>query len=88
MADTDRIAQMAREAGFDPFDMKESPRAALTNFARFARLVAEDCAKVCEARISPQRIRQLGVDGWPVDEIRALTVGVEGDAEAIRARYK
>jgi len=98
MTDTDRIAQMAREAHdagakaggwvrqwdhMAPSQRKEWEAVALA----VARLVAEDCAKVCEARISPKRIKQLVFNGWSVDEARALTVGVEGDVEAIRARY-
>lgn len=91
MTDTDRIAQMAREAGFavaSMDDVRYDPYATSEILlARFARLVAEDCAKVCEGRITPERITRLDADGWSVAETNALATGLEGAAQAIRARY-
>jgi len=43
MTDTDRIARMARESGLLPCNEVYTD-----DLARFARLVAEDCAKVCD----------------------------------------
>lgn len=98
MTDTDRIAQMAREAHdagakaggwvrqwehMAPSHRKEWEAVALA----VARLVAEDCAKVCEGRITPERITLLDADGWSVAETNALATGLEGAAQAIRSRY-
>ena len=85
MTDTDRIAQMAREAGLHINGQTSEQRRAAC--ARFARLVAEDCAKVCEGRITPERITRLDADGWSVAETNALATGLEGAAQAIRSRY-
>jgi hypothetical protein len=76
MTDTDRIAQMAREAGLiEPRDdwqtMPEGYRDALQ---AFARLVAEDCAKVADDKA--MAIRLL------CNEVHVVQA-----AQAIRARY-
>lgn len=95
---TASIAQMAREAHdagakaggwvlqwehMAPSQRKEWEAVALA----VARLVAEDCAKVCEGRITPERITLLDADGWSVAETNALATGLEGAAQAIRSRY-
>ena len=89
MTDTDRIAQMAREAGLiEARDVWEAlPKAYTDSLLTLARLVAEDCAKVCEGRITPERITRLDADGWSVAETNALATGLEGAAQAIRSRY-
>lgn len=72
MTDTDRIAQMAREA--HDIAVAELPKHGPEAFTRlknqaFARLVAEDCAKVVDSADTP--------DGWSNSHI----------SDAIRARY-
>ena len=49
MTDTDRIAQMAREAGLHINGQTSEERIAAC--ARFARLVAEDCAEVAQSTV-------------------------------------
>ena len=51
MTDTDRIAQMAREAEID--DSAPLTPYMVQRLAAFARLVAEDCAKVCDESAAP-----------------------------------
>jgi hypothetical protein len=64
MTDTDRIAQMAREAGL-PAQVTAHP--AFKQFVKeHARLVAEDCAKVCDG----MPYRAAGA-GKAAQEIRA-----------------
>lgn len=73
MTDTDRIAQMAREAGL-PAQVTAHP--AFKQFVKeHARLVAEDCAKVCDAE--QKKNEDDGAFMW---EARHC-------AENIRARY-
>jgi hypothetical protein len=47
----DRIAQMAREVGFDEYEAAALYR----HLARFARLVAEDCAAHVERKMTEGR---------------------------------
>ena len=51
MTDTDRIAQMAREAGLDVRD-DWVPGCFVAELGDFARLVAEDCAKVAYQKVA------------------------------------
>lgn len=76
MTDTDRIAQMAREAGLHINGQTSEQR--LAACARFARLVAEDCAKVCDESAAPHPGEVHTDAQWC-----ALHLSV-----AIRARYK
>lgn len=68
---TDRIRQMAQEAGFG-IGHSES---AAELFERFAQLVAEDCARVCNAQTD-----EYGGQEW-------YATGCLDAAKAIRARY-
>lgn len=74
----DRIAQMAREAdpgfGNDDGDMPDAI-VGKEAIARFARLVAEDCAKVCDEH------QVGGIGGWKHNTPQDCAL-------AIRARYK
>lgn len=72
--DTDRIAQMAREAGADEA-VKGLFYLGDDNLARFARLVAEDLAGVVLAVLVDCETRD--VDDPPLEDV----------AQAIRARY-
>jgi phage host-nuclease inhibitor protein Gam len=80
MTDTDRIAQMAREAGFSVEengainDGIETAADFSEELTRFARLVAEDCAKVADDKA--MAIRLL------CNEVHVVQA-----AQAIRARY-
>lgn len=76
MTDTDRIEQMAREAGLHINGQTSEERRAACS--RFARLVAEDCAKVC-ADLSAPHPGEVHTDAqWCALHLSA----------AIRARYK
>lgn len=66
----DRIAQMAREVGFDEYEAAALYR----HLYRFARLVAEDCAKL--------------VDGNAAQCSGMTAELMHSNADAIRARYK
>ena len=81
---TDRIKQMAQEAGFGIGHSE----AAATLFAKFAALVAEDCARVCGALLDGCHARSEYDEYSPSD---AQTIGwVDGineSVEHIRARY-
>lgn len=83
MADQDLIERLAREAGAWTDEIAERPgRAArLDALRRFAALVAEECAKECEAR--GRNYREAKAPGW-------FEVDHEADqnAAAIRAKFK
>lgn len=85
---TDRIRQMAQEAGFerfkdesvDPINFEPSPDGMWVLWdddalARFAQLVAEDCARVCDDRA-------VEMAGFTEEEHASQHL-----AAAIRARY-
>jgi hypothetical protein len=76
MTDTDRIAQMAREAGIDIHaDTLCRHEGWAGPMREFARLVAEDCAKLAQSTVCdthlPTGVRIYGTHA----------------AQAIRARY-
>lgn len=78
---TDRIRQMAREAGasFDPTfeSVGDNPAFIMSpeQITRFAQLVAEDCARVCDDRA-------VEMAGFTEEEHASQHL-----AAAIRARY-
>ena len=79
---TDRIRQMAQEAGLAWIGDDGLPHPIIIdyidltpNLARFAQIVAEDCARVCDSE--PERQRGDGV--YAADQGAC--------AQAIRARY-
>jgi len=83
MTDTDRIAQMAREAGFAEawVDAGANPPnhpAPIDLLQAFARLVAEDCAKVCDESADPHPGEVHTDAQWCALHLSA----------AIRSRYK
>lgn len=82
----DRIKQMAVEVGLlEPRDEWATvPADYRTALVSFARLVAEDCARVCEddAKATSDPVLDL------IEESRAGYVsGARNCADAIRARY-
>jgi hypothetical protein len=68
MSDTSRIKQMAEEAGLLPCHEVYTE-----DLAKFAALVAEDCAKVCESQLNDVR---SSLYRWAIEKC----------ASAIRAR--
>lgn len=83
----DRIKQMAEEAGFDLDPHGGIARAYESNLARFAQIVAEDCAKVAEERHAKEKLATLANEGWNKYELIAFeSCAIAIDLE-IRARY-
>ena len=82
---TDRIRQMAQEAGFGIGHSE----AAAALFERFAQLVAEDCARVCEDEAN-EWAGHAAQDDIDLDDERmsmARSESLNESAETIRARY-
>jgi len=74
----EQVIEMAREAGFDVYDMKESPREAIAKATRLCTLAAdralEAAANVCDNRADSMRemsIQQMELD-LAADAIRAM----------------
>lgn len=85
---TDRIKQMAQEAGIDLDPHGGIARAYEVHITRFAQLVAEDCAKVCAAMLEGCHDRSE-YDAYSPDD--AQTIGwvdaLNESQKRIRARY-
>ena len=82
MTDTDIVTRLAREAGLEVSDLPPEHQAwglyARVHLARFAALVAEECAKVCDNNVPPIERYQ---------EQRAAGNTARDCAAAIRARF-
>ena len=92
---TDRIRQMAQEAGasFDPTfeSVGSNPMFIMSpdELTRFAQLVAEDCARVCEDEAN-EWAGHAAQDDIDLDDERmsmARSESLNESAETIRARY-
>ncbi len=90
---TDRIRQMAQEAGIqspEQYDghSQDCPWMATTDeLTRFAQLVAEDCARVAEERHAEGRLMALAREGWDESALAAYAACADGMGVDIRARY-
>ena len=90
---TDRIRQMAQEAGasFDPTfeSVGDNPAFIMSpeQLTRFAQLVAEDCARVAEERHAEGRLMALAREGWDESALAAYAACADGMGVDIRARY-
>lgn len=65
---TDRIKQMAQEAGFPSMAVENMSQHDLERLTRFAQLVAEDCAMVVDAAMEQENVCTKDA---PSDAIRA-----------------
>lgn len=74
------ILRLAREAGMIAFEVS-ADKTSLRQWGRFAVLFAEECAKVCEARMSGHRVEQI-------TQVRSvMDIEAQGCADMIRARF-
>ena len=85
---TDRIKQMAQEAGFPSMTVDNLSQQDAERLSRFAQLVAEDCARVCAAMLGGCHDRSE-YDAYSPDD--AQTIGwvdaLNESQKRIRARY-
>jgi hypothetical protein len=85
----EHIKRLAVEAGLVAAieAVNQAPQDWLPELNAFAQAVARECMKVVDSRCSSERIAQLDAEGWSVVETNALSAGLEGASEAIRARF-
>ena len=56
-----KIIEMARQAGFDPHDMSSDFTCNLDNIEAFAKLIVNECAKVCDLYAMPDGTSETAI---------------------------